>query len=97
MRPEDIVTSKHLPPKHSLPQQAIRKCALLKPGSKAIKIKTWDQETKKHWSKGISQDNGKGKSQDNCCIVALKGKQFGLEQKGGNPGRTDKWPDTVCI
>lgn len=27
---EDIVTSKHLPPKHSLPQQAIRKCALLK-------------------------------------------------------------------
>lgn len=98
IRSGDIVTSKHLSPKHSLPQQAIKKCALTKTREQSNKDKNlrsgnWDQS----WSKGIYQDDSKGKSQDNCCTVALKGKQSGQEQKDGNPGRTNKWSHIICI
>lgn len=82
-------------------QKAVRKRALLKPGSKPTETKNrdpgnWDQQR----SKRISQNDVKGKSQDNGCNVALKSRKVeksGMSSSPSSKKGLDKLSGTVCI
>lgn len=66
-----------------LSQKSITKCTLPKQGTNPQRQKLEIKGNRDHpWNKGISQDDGKGNSQGNSCLVALMSKQSGLKPGG---------------